>query len=55
MCIGVLLACLSVHHVHVWCLWRPEEGVGFPRIPPELKVIGTEPGSSGRAASALNH
>ena len=23
----VLLACVPVYHVHVWCPWMPEEGV----------------------------
>jgi hypothetical protein len=26
-----LPGCISVHHVHAWCLKRPEEGVGSPR------------------------
>ena len=26
-----LASCLSVHHVHAWCLQRSEEGVGSPR------------------------
>jgi E3 ubiquitin-protein ligase NEDD4 len=29
---SVLPACMSVHHMHTWCLWRPEEGVGSPGI-----------------------
>lgn len=23
---GVLAGCMSAHHLHAWCLWRPEEG-----------------------------
>lgn len=30
MCMGVLQTCMSVHHVHTWCLWRSEENVRFP-------------------------
>lgn len=30
MCSGVLSACLYVHYVHAWCLWRSEEGIGSP-------------------------
>ena len=26
---GRLPACISAHHVHAWCLQRPEEAVGF--------------------------
>lgn len=26
MCMYVLLVCISVHYVHVWCPQRPEEG-----------------------------
>lgn len=28
-CMGVLCACMSVHHVHAWCLKRPEEGISW--------------------------
>lgn len=24
MCIGILLACMYMHHMHVWCLWETE-------------------------------
>lgn len=27
----VLPVCVSVHHVHAWCPWEPEEGIGSPR------------------------
>jgi hypothetical protein len=26
LCTSVLPACMSVHHVHAWCHWRPEKG-----------------------------
>lgn len=29
-CISVLLACMSVHHIHAWCLLRSKEGIGSP-------------------------
>ena len=31
LCVSVLLACMSVCFVCPWCLWRPEEGIIFPR------------------------
>lgn len=31
MCMGSLSACISLHHVNAQCIWRSEEGVGFPR------------------------
>lgn len=30
-CIGFLLICLSVHHIHTGCPQRPEEGTSAPR------------------------
>ena len=30
MCVGVLLACKPVYHMHAWCFWKPEEGIGSP-------------------------
>ena len=27
---GCLVACMSVHYVHAWCPWRPEEGTEYP-------------------------
>jgi hypothetical protein len=31
MCISILPASLSVHHMCAWCPGRSEEGIGFPR------------------------
>lgn len=31
ICVGILPACISVHHMCARCLWRPEEAVGSPR------------------------
>jgi hypothetical protein len=31
MCVSVLLVCICVYCVHVWCPWRPEEGNRFHR------------------------
>lgn len=28
---NIFLACVYVHPVHAWCLWRSEEGVILPR------------------------
>lgn len=30
MCIGALLARMSVHHIRAWYLWNVEEGVRSP-------------------------
>lgn len=27
ICLGLLLACMSVNHMHAWCPQRPEEGI----------------------------
>lgn len=32
MCVNALHACIFVHHVHLWCLRRPEEAIGYPGI-----------------------
>lgn len=29
---GVLPKCMPVYHVHVWCLWKPEEGIRASEI-----------------------
>jgi hypothetical protein len=58
MCMGVLSICMSLVHVHAWCLQNLKESAGSPRIG---VMGGYEPpfgcwelGSSGRAASAFN-
>lgn len=60
MFMGILSTCMPVHHMSMWCLWRPEEAIGShgTRVTvdrPSLWVLGIEPKSSGRVASALNH
>lgn len=54
MCLGVLLTCISVHHVLAWCLQRPSEKFGFSG--PGIRQLwpGIDTGFSGRASSALN-
>lgn len=49
---GILPICMSVHHLDVWCLIRPEEG--FRSLELELQMAvkhyvgaGTKPVSSG--------
>lgn len=32
MCVSVLLACLSVHHMRAWCPWRSEGSFGALQI-----------------------
>lgn len=27
---SVLLTFMFVYHIHIWCLWKPGEGIGFP-------------------------
>lgn len=51
--------CMSVNHVHDWCLWGPEEGVRsleleFLMVVGLLWVLGLEPGSSIKTVNALN-
>lgn len=47
----ILPICISVHHVHIWYLWRPEEGFKFPgtgvtgSYDPPLWVLGLNLGS----------
>ena len=31
MYLGVLPACMSLHHMHMWCLQGPQEGIRVPR------------------------
>jgi hypothetical protein len=59
MCMGVFSACMSGYHMHTECLRRPEEGVSTLELEIQVIVVtmwvlGTDPGSSGRAISALN-
>lgn len=54
----ILPTCMCVHHVHAWCLGRPEEGVISPRTKVtdgfELTyVLGMEPRSFAKAANAF--
>jgi hypothetical protein len=30
VCMDVLPACISVHHLYAWCPQKPEEGIIFP-------------------------
>lgn len=30
MCMSVWAASMSMYHMHAWCPWKAEEGVGFP-------------------------
>lgn len=41
--------------VHAWCIRRPEEGSGSPRIGvTDSCELGLEPRSAGRTSSVLN-
>lgn len=61
-----LSECVHVHHMHVSCPWRLEEGISLKRaldiVEIELqmvvsheRVLSMEPGSSGRAVTSLNN
>lgn len=57
MCITVLLTCVSVHHLCVWCPWKPEEGTGCLgpdgyELPCGCRESNADPPE--RGASALN-
>ena len=54
MCMGILPAYLSVHHIYVWCPWRPEEGIGSLGMVLQIVVsqLEIEPRSSGKAVNA---
>lgn len=56
---SALFACISLCHMHVWCLWSPEKSTEFPGTEfmdgcELLCVLRIEPRSVGRAVSALN-
>ena len=36
-------------------LWRPEEGIKYPRPEEVMQVLGIEPWSSASIVSAMNH
>lgn len=59
MCISILLACMSIHHVCPWCLWKPEEtsesmNGNCGQLWITVWMLGTEPRSSIRAASTFS-
>ena len=58
-CMGLLSECMSVHHVHAVTM-EARRGHQIPRksgdwLLAAIQVLGTESGSSARAASALDH
>lgn len=50
MYMGVLTSCMFVQHIHAM---PPEEGIGYPGTWTALWVLGSKPGSFGRASSVL--
>lgn len=50
MYVGVLTSCMFVQHIHAM---PPEEGIGSPGTWSALWVLGSKPGSFGRASSVL--
>ena len=57
MCMSVLPACMPVYNVCAWCPERPDEAQNwsYKWLWGIIWVLGMEPWSFGRAASALNH
>ena len=54
MCVNVLLACMHVHYVHAVAV-EARRGCQSPHNWSFMWVMGIEPGSSARSASAFNH
>jgi hypothetical protein len=52
MCI--LLACVYLYHVCVWCPQRSEKDIKVRRVSYNMWMLATEPRSSAKAASSLN-
>lgn len=55
-----VLICMFVHHLGTWCPQRPEESQipwnwNYTQLGATPWVLGSQIGSSGRAASPLNH
>lgn len=55
-CMGILLICMTVYHLHVWWLWRTEKGfrsleLETHKVVSHNVVLGIKPGSSGSACS----
>ena len=55
---NIVPECMCVYHVHAWFLCRSEENTGSPGTVViyggvSMCVLGNDPGSSARAASAL--
>lgn len=61
LCMWVFWLPESVHHVSAWCPQRPEKGHRVPWdwccgwVGTTMRVLRTEPESSGGAADVLNH
>ena len=58
MCVGVLPACVSMHHKHMpGALRAQKRALDLLELSYRAAewMLGTGPGSSGRSASALNH
>jgi hypothetical protein len=46
ICLDILSACMSVHHIRTWGLLRPEEG-SIRCLETGVVVLGTEPKTFG--------
>lgn len=48
--------CMYMYNIQAWWQWKVEDNVGSPKtgVANTPQVLGTEQGSSGRAASAHN-
>lgn len=47
---NVLLACVSVRHLHVWCSWKQEKSIGSPGTGCELSCWYWEPNPNALSA-----
>lgn len=58
ICVALMPVCLSVQHMWIWCLQGPKENMGsgmLQMVGSCHTLLGIDPVSSRRAASALNH
>lgn len=53
MCLAVLPAYISIHHFHVWCLWKPEKSTESPGTSCELSLVLLSAGPSFQSLSAF--
>lgn len=52
MCMDTLPTCIFIYNIHVWCLWKPEAGVGSIKL--KLQTL-VEVVDAGNQTWVLNH